>query len=484
MEEQTPTSAVRAFVSYSWSTSTHEAWVINLASRLREDGVDVILDKWDLKQGHDANQFMESMVTDPTVSKVMMVCDKLYVEKANSRAGGVGIESQIISPELYGKGAQDKYAALMTDEDEDGNAHVPIFYKGRIFVDFRSADKFEEKYEELLRWLVDKPQHVKPKLGKVPDSIIQAIPVATATQSRARRAEDAVRQGSASAAGLIRDYGDALYEELKSLAPEEADGEPFDETVIIAVASMRPYLRQFTELVATVVRFSDDLRNWERILGVLEQLGTLMFRDPELLHWNSHQFDAYKILAHDAFLATIALALEEERFELVEAATKKPYLIKDHNGAQSPATSNFTAFNQHIESLDYRKQRLKLNRISLEADLIKEAHPSGSLPSFAALMQADFILYTGVFGNKNSNNWYPFSLLYATNRFSPFPVFARSESTNYFKRLAPMLGFEDVEAFKQRIKELTDNNRSSRMFGHHGLPVSYLANVEHLGVLI
>ena len=124
--------------------------MINLASRLREDGVDVILDKWDLKQGHDANQFMESMVTDPSVSKVMMICDRLYVEKANSRAGGVGIESQIISPELYGKGAQDKYAALMTDEDENGSAHVPIFYKGRIFVDFRSADKFEEKYEELL----------------------------------------------------------------------------------------------------------------------------------------------------------------------------------------------------------------------------------------------------------------------------------------------------------------------------------------------
>ena len=457
--------------------------MINLASRLREDGVDVILDKWDLKQGHDANQFMESMVTDPSVSKVMMICDRLYVEKANSRAGGVGIESQIISPELYGKGAQDKYAALMTDEDENGSAHVPIFYKGRIFVDFRSADKFEEKYEELLRWLVDKPQHVKPKLGTVPDSIIQAIPVATATQSRARRSEDAIRQGSTSAAGLIREYGDALYEELKSFAPKEADGEPFDETVIIAVASMRPYLRQFTELVATVVRFSDDLRNWERVLGVLEQLGTLMFRDPELSSWHSHQFDPYKILAHDAFLATIALALEEERFELVEAAIKKAYLIKDRNGAAGPATSNFTAFNQYIESLEYRKQRLKLNRISLEADLMKQAHPNGSTPSFAALMQADFILYTGVLKNQESSSWYPFSVLYATNRFSPFPIFARSESATYFKRLAPMLGIADVEAFKQRVKALNENNKSARMFGHHGLPVSYLANVEHLGVL-
>lgn len=453
--------------------------MINLASRLREDGVDVILDKWDLKQGHDANQFMESMVTDPTVSKVIMVCDKLYVEKANSRTGGVGIESQIISPELYGKGAQDKYAALMTDEDEDGNAHIPIFYKGRIFVDFRSADRFEEKYEELLRWLVDKPQHVKPKLGKVPDSIIQAIPVATATQSRARRSEDAVRQGSANASGLIRDYGDALFLELKALSPKETEGEPFDETVINSVTTMRPYFRQFTELASIVSRFGEGTGIWESILAVLERLGTLMFRSPEVTRWNSDQFDAYKILINDTFLAIVALALEEERFDLVNVAIKKPYLIQDQGGANRPSTSNFTVFQQHIESLDSRKRRLNLNRLSLEADLLKDAHPVGSIPSFEALMQADFVLYTSLTGAKTSSYWHPFSLVYASDRFSPFPIFARSESKTYFARLAPVLGVISVDAFKQRVTELN----GSRMFGHRGLPLSYLANLEHLSMI-
>jgi TIR domain len=74
--------------------------VLRLATDLRESGIDVILDKWDLKEGHDANAFMERMVADDTIQKVVMVCDRLYVEKANNRTGGVGTETQIITPDI------------------------------------------------------------------------------------------------------------------------------------------------------------------------------------------------------------------------------------------------------------------------------------------------------------------------------------------------------------------------------------------------
>lgn len=35
----------KLFISYSWSSEEHGQWVINLATSLRESGVDVILDK-------------------------------------------------------------------------------------------------------------------------------------------------------------------------------------------------------------------------------------------------------------------------------------------------------------------------------------------------------------------------------------------------------------------------------------------------------
>ncbi|ATC34273.1 hypothetical protein CA606_19095 [Caulobacter vibrioides] len=481
MTEQPSPPSVRAFTSYSWSSPTHEAWVIQLASRLREDGVDVILDKWDLKPGHDSYQFMESMVTDITVTKVMMICDRQYVEKANNRAGGVGTESQIISPELYGKGSQDKFAALMTDEDEDGNAHVPVFYKGRIYFDFRSADKFEASYEQLLRWLVDRPQHVKPKLGAVPSSILDAAPTASATQSRARRAAEAVRQGSTSAASLVRDYGDALRSELQSLAPQLSNAEPADETIIKAISSMRPYLQQWSDLVSTIVRFGQDERVWQRTLSINEQLGTLMYRDSSLSHWISVQFDAFKVIAHEAFLTTVALALDEERFDLVQAAVEKAYLLEERDTGGRRATQDFTAFRQHAASLDQRKTRLQLRRISLEADLLREAHPIGAIPSFESLMQADFFLYICSAGQSTSNNWYPYSLVYAADRYSPFPVFARAESMAYFQRLAPALGVTSVDTLKTRLEAIS--SQSGRIFDYRGLPIAYLANAENLGVV-
>lgn len=149
--------------------------MLDLAIRLVNDGIDIVLDKWELKAGHDSYAFMESMVTDPTVTKVIMICDQAYVTKANARAGGVGTEGQIISPELYGKVAQNKYAALVTEVDDRGHRHLPMFYKGRIYFDFVSADAFEVQYEALLRWLADKPLFVKPSVGRLPEKILTPV---------------------------------------------------------------------------------------------------------------------------------------------------------------------------------------------------------------------------------------------------------------------------------------------------------------------
>jgi hypothetical protein len=73
---------------------------MNLATQLVENGVEVRLDKWDLREGQDAPSYMESMVTDPNVTKVIVVSDKRYAEKADGRKGGVGTESQIMSANI------------------------------------------------------------------------------------------------------------------------------------------------------------------------------------------------------------------------------------------------------------------------------------------------------------------------------------------------------------------------------------------------
>jgi cobalamin-dependent methionine synthase I len=59
--------------------------VIQLANQLTENGIDVTLDKWDLKEGHDAIAFMEKMVADPEIKKVIVILDRSYAEKADAR---------------------------------------------------------------------------------------------------------------------------------------------------------------------------------------------------------------------------------------------------------------------------------------------------------------------------------------------------------------------------------------------------------------
>ena len=98
----------KVFISYSWSSPGHQDQIRQWAEQLVNDGVDVILDIWDLKEGDDKFAFMEKMVTDDSVTHVLVFSDSEYAAKADARRAGVGTESQIISREVYSKAQQSK----------------------------------------------------------------------------------------------------------------------------------------------------------------------------------------------------------------------------------------------------------------------------------------------------------------------------------------------------------------------------------------
>ena len=163
----------RLFISYSWSSPEHEQWVLDLATELSDSGVHVVLDKWDLREGQDSIAFMEQMVTDASVSKVVMVCDKVYADKADGRSGGVGTETQIISAEVYAQKEQAKFVAVIAEKDQDGKPYVPTYYKSKIYIDLSESERYAEGFEKLLRWIFDKPLHTRPELGKPPSFIVE-----------------------------------------------------------------------------------------------------------------------------------------------------------------------------------------------------------------------------------------------------------------------------------------------------------------------
>lgn len=159
----------RVFISYAWSNDEYKQKVLHFAKTLRSDGVDVILDEWDLKEGNDTYAFMEKSVIDPSVTNVLILLNPTYEKKADSRNGGVGTETQIISSEVYNKIDQTKFLPVIFERYPDGRVPKPIYLKQTYHFDLSLSENFNKEYQKLVRTLYGVDVHQKPELGNTPN---------------------------------------------------------------------------------------------------------------------------------------------------------------------------------------------------------------------------------------------------------------------------------------------------------------------------
>lgn len=82
----------KVFISYSWDSEDHKAWVLDLANRLRDDGIDAILDQSHLHLGGRTPEFMERSVRDSR--SVLVICTEGYKLRFDGRVGGAGYEAR------------------------------------------------------------------------------------------------------------------------------------------------------------------------------------------------------------------------------------------------------------------------------------------------------------------------------------------------------------------------------------------------------
>jgi TIR domain len=143
-------NADKVFISYAWSSPEHEEWVLELAERLESNGVEVVIDKWDSTKGQNLNAFMQRSVNDPSITKVLVVCDELYTNKANGFEGGVGTETVIISNEVYKDIEQTKFVPIIAERGKDGEAYIPTYLTGTKYIDMSSEQSYEDGYEKLI----------------------------------------------------------------------------------------------------------------------------------------------------------------------------------------------------------------------------------------------------------------------------------------------------------------------------------------------
>lgn len=179
--------APMVFISYSHDSLQHKEWVLQLASALLAQGIDVTLDQWDLVAGQDMAAFMATGIRK--ADRVVLICSEAYVTKAEGGSGGVGYERLIVTGEVIG--AIDTIKFIPVIRSNPSTRKVPDFLGARKYIDFTEESQYAARLEELAREIHGAPATVKPKLGENPfkgEVIEPAEPVRVASPSGATAA--------------------------------------------------------------------------------------------------------------------------------------------------------------------------------------------------------------------------------------------------------------------------------------------------------
>lgn len=470
----------KVFISYSWSTPEHEEWVLNLSTELRESGVDIILDKWDLKEGHDSNSFMERMVVDKEVKKVIIVCDESYAEKADKRSGGVGTETQIISSEIYSSVEQDKFVAVISGKDEDGKAHLPTYYKSRIYIDLSYDELYAKNFEQLLRWIFNKPVNVRPEIGAVPAFLSDDPSKSLGTSSASRRCIDAYRNSKPHATGCLKEYIQTFIGNFERFRLEPSNGNnEFDDEVVSSIQSFIPYRNEAIEVFLASANYGQDQEIGEIFHGFFESLIPLMARPENIGRFHSWDWDNLKYIVQELFIYCTASLIKAQRFDALSILLQQRYFISKDEDYGRSTMKCFGVVRNHLNSLEHREKRLKLNRKSIHADLIKE-FSAGTGISFDQIMQADFLLFIAdsiraLNDSEYGQEWWAETLVFRGYGSRTFELFARAESTAYFDKLKGCVGI----ASKTDLESLIEAFKTNKLHSSNASPVASL-NYDNL----
>lgn len=473
-------SEPKLFISYSWTDPTHEQWVVELATELRESGVDVILDKWDLKEGNDAVSFMEKMVTDQGIKKVAIITDETYAKKADGRAGGVGTETQIISKEVYDNQEQDKFVAVVSKKDEQGNPYLPVYYKSRIYIDLSEPDNYSENFEKLLRWIFDKPLYVKPEIGNRPAFLNENDSTSLGTTAAHKRAVTAIKENKPFASGALDEYLSLFTENLERFRLQDTEGE-FDDAVVKSIDQFLPYRNEAIQLFFAISHYAPSEENILKLHRFFESLIPYMNRPENITQYRDWDFDNFKFIIHELFLYAVAVLLKSERFEEANILLTQQYYLSGNSEYGKNVMVGFIVFRESMKSLDHRNSRLKLNRLSVRADML-EQRSKGSGVEFRHLMQADFVIFmrAEIESEDYYSIWWPETLLYVGRFHSAFEIFARSVSKKYFDKVKCLLSIEKPDDLNDLLESYKTDRKKLPRWEMDSFSPSILMGLEQL----
>ncbi len=474
----------KVFISYSWSSPAHQELVKSWADRLLEDGIDVVLDIYDLKEGHNKYAFMESMVLDETISHVLVICDKGYSQKADAKVSGVGTESQIISKQVYDKVRQTKFIPIICEYDESGQAYTPLFISSAIYINFSSFEAVNENWETLVRLLHGKPLHRKPAIGKPPSYIIAEIsensgPSATKFHSL----RQAVLQNKPGIPGYREEFLTTCYEFVDSMrVREQPDLNTLGERVLDDCARLKDVRDQLIDWISLELNRAEENSFGEVILKVLERVLDLKSKPEELNPWNDAWLDALQLFAYELFIYIIATLMRSEKTIILKMIFETQYLLPKVERDRGRKFDGFVSFWTYSSTLGSVLQPPGGGTYkSTAGELIKRQADRQDTP-FSSLKEAELLIALASFVFPGSRPWYPQTFFYSAFH-EEYEFFLRATQRKHFLKLQIIFGGKTLDEIQTAVR----NNSKSlpnefRSFSENG-PFWDAFNLSHMNTL-
>jgi hypothetical protein len=441
----------KAFISYSWTTQQHQELVKEWADRLLADKIDVILDIYDLKEGHDKNAFMEKMVTDKDITHVLVICDAGYAEKANARKRGVGTESQIISQEVYEQVEQSKFIPIVTEFKMDGNPFIPTFLKSRIWIDFSSPEAVSGNWERLVRLLYGKPLHEKPKLGKIPLFLEETAIPPTPARAKYQSLKQALLSAKPGISMYRKQFLDACIEYADELRIRERPSvDNFGKRVLEDCNKLVPVRDHIVDWVLLEAEIMPSAEFSERLIDLLERLQELKARPHEVNQWSDTWFEAHSLFVFETFLYIVAALVKTGAFDALNEVFYSHYIRPSTEQYSENRFDRFDKFHAYSEALQSVLAPEGRRLYSPAAALLQRQANRVDLP-FSDIVQADLIALIMAFITPGVR-WYP-QLMHYSRHGDQFPFFMRASQHKNFKKLARITGIEDADLLRQKVKE-------------------------------
>lgn len=159
-----PGDSSQVFISYSHDSPEHKDRVLELADRLRRDGIDCQLDQYLASPPEGWARWTLDRIEQAAF--VLVVCTQEYEQRVRGRTApgtgrGAKWEGAVITQELYEQEAHNtKFIPVLFSPGD--SVYIPVFLRGYAHY----ALDTDEGYESLYRRLTDQHDTPAPGLGK------------------------------------------------------------------------------------------------------------------------------------------------------------------------------------------------------------------------------------------------------------------------------------------------------------------------------